>query len=99
MLNLALDGITSFSIKPIYYILTIGLAFIAMSFIIGIYVLHALIIGTAYPGWASIMMSIWLIGGLMLLSIGIIGIYIGKIYTEVKQRPLYEIEDIVGEEN
>lgn len=99
MLNLALDGITSFSIKPIYYILTTGLAFIAMSFIIGIYVLHALIIGTAYPGWASIMMSIWLIGGLMLLSIGIIGIYIGKIYTEVKQRPLYEIEDIVGEEN
>lgn len=97
MLNLALDGITSFSIKPIYYILTAGLAFIAMSFLIGIYVLHSLIIGTAYPGWASIMMSIWLIGGLMLLAIGIIGIYIGKIYTEVKARPLYKIEDIIGE--
>ncbi len=99
MLNLALDGITSFSVKPIYMILSLGLAFIILSLFIGIYVVHALVVGTAYPGWASIMMSIWLIGGIILLSIGVVGVYIGKIYTEVKNRPLYHISEIVGNDS
>ncbi len=99
MLNLALDGITSFSVKPIYGILYLGAFFIVMSIIIGIYVLHALIAGTAYPGWASIMLSIWLIGGFILLSIGVVGIYVGKIYVEVKNRPLYNISEIIGDEH
>lgn len=98
MLNLALDGITSFSVKPIYGILYLGAFFIVMSILIGIYVLHALIAGTAYPGWASIMLSIWLIGGFILLSIGVVGIYVGKIYVEVKNRPLYNISEIIGDE-
>ena len=70
--------------------------FIFLSIGIGIYVIHALVVGTAYPGWASIMMSIWLVGGFILLSIGIVGVYIGKIYTEVKNRPLYHVTKIVG---
>lgn len=96
MLSLALDGITSFTVHPIYMILYFGLFFILLSIGIGGYVVHALIAGTAYPGWASIMMSIWLVGGCILLSIGIVGIYIGKIYTEVKNRPLYHITEIIG---
>ena len=96
MLSLALDGITSFTVHPIYFILYAGLLFIFLSIGIGIYVIHALVVGTAYPGWASIMMSIWLVGGFILLSIGIVGVYIGKIYTEVKNRPLYHVTKIVG---
>ncbi len=99
MLNLALNGITSFTVHPIYMIVYLGLFFIFLSICIGIYVVHALVIGTAYPGWASIMMSIWLVGGFILLSIGIVGIYVGKIYTEVKNRPLYHITEIIGDDD
>lgn len=95
MLNLALDGITSFSVKPIYGIIYLGLLFILICFAIGIYVVHALVAGTAVPGWASVILSIWLIGGLILISIGIVGVYIGKIYKEVKNRPLYNIKEIL----
>ena len=95
MLNLALDGITSFSVKPIYGIIYLGLLFILICFGIGIYVIHALVAGTAVPGWASVILSIWLIGGLILISIGIVGVYIGKIYKEVKNRPLYNIKEIL----
>lgn len=95
MLNLALDGITSFSIKPIYYILYLSAFFLFICLGIGVYVLHALITGTAVPGWASVILSIWFVGAVILLSIGIIGVYIGKIYKEVKARPLYNIKDIL----
>lgn len=95
MLNLALDGITSFSIKPIYYILYLSAFFLLVCLGIGVYVTHALITGTAVPGWASVILSIWLVGGATLFSIGVIGVYIGKIYREVKARPLYNIKDIL----
>ncbi len=95
MLNLALDGITSFSVKPIYGIIYLGLLFILICFGIGVYVVHALVAGTAVPGWASVILSIWLIGGLNLICIGIVGVYIGKIYKEVKNRPLYNIQEIL----
>lgn len=96
MLNLALDGITSFSVKPIYGIIYLGMLFILICLVIGVYVIHALVTGTAVPGWASVILSIWLIGGLNLISIGIVGVYIGKIYKkEVKNRPLYNIEEIL----
>ena len=95
MLNLALDGVTSFSVKPIYGIIYLGLLFILICLAIGVYVIHALVAGTAVPGWASVILSIWLIGGLVLISIGIVGVYIGKIYTEVKNRPLYNIKEIL----
>ena len=95
MLNLALDGITSFSIKPIYYILYLSACFLFICLCIGIYVIHALIAGTAVPGWASVILSIWFVGAVVLLSIGIIGVYIGKIYKEVKARPLYNIKEFL----
>ncbi len=95
MLSLALDGITSFSVKPIYGIIYLGLLFILICMGIGVYVVHAIVAGTAVPGWASVILSIWLIGGLNLISIGIVGVYIGKIYKEVKNRPLYNIQEIL----
>ncbi len=95
MLNLALDGITSFSVKPIYGIIYLGLLFILICLCIGVYVVHAIVAGTAVPGWASVILSIWLIGGLNLICIGIVGVYIGKIYKEVKNRPLYNIQEIL----
>lgn len=93
MLNLALDGITSFSVKPIYGIIYLGVFFIFVCFAIAIYVIHALVAGTAVPGWASLILSIWLVGGLVLISIGVLGVYIGRIYKEVKGRPLYNIKE------
>ena len=95
MLNLALDGITSFSVKPLYNIIYLGLIFLVISFCIGLYVLRALIIGTAIPGWSSLILSVWLVGGFVLISLGITGVYVGKIYNEVKRRPLYNIKDIL----
>lgn len=95
MLNLALNGITSFSVKPLFFIVYMGLFFLFISFCIGVYVLHALLAGTAVPGWASLMLSIWLVGGFVLIGIGIVGVYIGKIYAEVKGRPLYNIKEIL----
>ncbi|MBQ7494624.1 MAG: glycosyltransferase family 2 protein [Bacteroidaceae bacterium] len=95
MMGLALDGITSFSIKPLYIITYTGMLFLFVSVLIGIYVIHALIAGTAVPGWASLILSIWLVGGFVLIGIGVAGIYIGKIYNEVKRRPLYHIKDLL----
>ena len=95
MLNLALDGITSFSVKPLYNIIYLGITFLFISLCIGIYVLHALIAGTAVPGWSSLILSVWLVGGFVLISVGITGVYIGKIYNEVKHRPLYNIQEIL----
>jgi hypothetical protein len=95
MLNLALDGITSFSVKPIYGIIYMGFIFLLISLCIGVYVIHALVTGTAVPGWSSLILSIWLVGGFVLIGIGVIGLYIGKIYTEVKHRPLYNIAEIL----
>ena len=66
-----------------------------ISLCIAINVLYALITGTAVPGWSSLILSIWLVGGFILISVGITGVYIGKIYNEVKHRPLYNIQDIL----
>ena len=95
MLGLALNGITAFSIKPMYAIFYLGLVFLLISLLIGVYVLHALIVHTAVPGWASLILSVWLVGGFILTSMGVTGVYIGKIYTEVKRRPLYHIKEII----
>lgn len=95
MLNLALDGITSFSVKPIYYVIYLGLIFLLISLGIGIYVLHAFTNHTEVAGWASLILSIWLVGAMLMVSIGVVGLYIAKIYEEVKQRPLYNISQIL----
>lgn len=98
MLTLAIDGITSFSTKPISLIVSAGIFCLLVSIGMFIYVLCSYFEHLAVPGWPSIMLSIWFIGGLLLLSIGIIGEYIGKIYMEVKHRPLYNIENVLWDE-
>lgn len=92
MLTLAFDGITSFSVTPIYLIMALGGIFILIAIAIGIYVLASLINGTAVHGWASLMLSIWLVGGIILIAVGLVGLYVGKVYIETKHRPRYHIE-------
>ena len=93
MLSFAFDGITSFSITPIRIITFLGTATCFVSGIILIYSLVQKFRGFTNPGWTSIICSIWLLGGLQLLGIGLIGEYIGKVYKEVKDRPRYIIEE------
>lgn len=97
MLTLATNGITSFSTRPIEMIITVGVAMLFIAFCMLCYVIGSLILGHYTNGWASIMLSIWFIGAALTLSIGIVGTYIGKIYIEVKHRPLYIIKDSIGE--
>ena len=93
MLAFAFQGVTSFSVKPIRMISLLGVIFALAAVGIGIYALVSLIAGRAVPGWTSTMLSIWLIGGVQLIALGLIGEYIGKIYTEVKRRPRFIVEE------
>ena len=95
MLGLALNGITSFSVTPINAILGLGGIFMLIALAIGIYVIVSLAMGDAVHGWASLMLSIWFVGGVVLLAIGVIGLYIGRIFIEVKNRPLYHIQELL----
>lgn len=92
MISFAFDGITSFSIKPISFITFLGIIIVFISIIMMLYTIYGHFTGKTVSGWSSLMISIWLIGGVQLLSIGVIGQYIGKIYIEVKERPRYNIE-------
>lgn len=92
MLAFAFDGITSFSVVPIRLITILGFLSFLISSIAGIYALIVKFLGHAESGWTSIIISIWLIGGLLLISVGLIGEYIGKIYEETKHRPRFSIE-------
>jgi len=98
MLSFAFEGITSFSVKPIKYITTAGFLMFLLSLVILIYAIVQKLRGQAVTGWTSLTISIWFIGGLQLVALGLIGEYIGKIYKEVKRRPLYFIEEIAGDE-
>lgn len=93
MLAFAVDGITSFSIKPIRLISFLGFGIFFMSVIALIYSLVVKFLGKTQIGWTSLVISIWMIGGIQLLSLGVIGEYIGKIYNETKARPRYIIKD------
>ena len=95
MLNFAVDGITSFSIQPLRMIATIGFIVTILSFVAAVYALVSYLCGSVVAGWTSMLISIWFIGGAILLSLGIIGEYIGKIYKEVKRRPRYHIEKTI----
>jgi polyisoprenyl-phosphate glycosyltransferase len=92
MLAFAFDGITSFSVSPIRFVLIIGFVSFFMSLLFGGYFLSLKFLGNTETGWTSLITSIWLIGGLQLIAIGLIGEYVGKIYKETKQRPKYTIE-------
>ncbi len=95
MINLAIDGISSFSTKPLGMVVSTGIIFILVSLAIACYVIYSLIVHTAVPGWASLMLSIWFAGGAVLLALGVVGMYVGKIYAEVKRRPLYNVKEIL----
>lgn len=95
MLALAFNGISSFSVKPISMILGLGLFIIGFSALALAYALISYFTGHVVPGWTSLILSIWFLGGLQLLAIGLVGQYIGKIYIEVKERPRYNIEKVL----
>ena len=95
MLALAWEGITSLSIQPIRMITWLGAIIFAISLVIIVYSLVRFFIGATVSGWASTLCSIWALGGLQLLAIGVIGEYIGKIYLETKRRPRYIVEEFL----
>jgi len=93
MIAFAMEGITSLSNKPIRYILLLGALCVLLGIVMAVYVLVSLIGGHSVAGWASLMMSLWLLGGLQLIALGVIGEYIGKIYMETKRRPKFILEE------
>ena len=95
MLALAFNGISSFSVKPISMITGLGMFIIICSALAAVYALVSYFTGSVVPGWTSLILSIWFLGGLQLMAVGMVGQYIGKIYMEVKQRPRYNIEKIL----
>ena len=92
MISFAIDGITSFSVKPLRIIANIGIVVSLISIVGLIYALVSYFTGSAVAGWTAIVCSIWLLGGLQMLCLGVVGEYIGKIYNEVKGRPRFRIE-------
>ncbi|MBR6308271.1 MAG: glycosyltransferase [Lachnospiraceae bacterium] len=98
MLALAFNGISSFSVKPISLITGVGAVIVILSICAAIYALVSYFTGTVEPGWTSLILSIWFLGGVQLLCIGLIGQYIGKIYIESKHRPRYNIEKVLSDQ-
>ena len=95
MINFALDGITSFSVQPLRVITSFGFIVMVLSIVAALYALISYICGSVVAGWTSMLISLWFIGGTILLSLGVIGEYIGKIYKETKRRPRYHIEKTI----
>ncbi|GGI45937.1 putative glycosyltransferase YkoT [Paenibacillus marchantiophytorum] len=98
MLAFAFDGITSFSVTPIRFVTLMGFLLFILSVFAGIYAVVGKMVGANVTGWTSLIVSVWFIGGVQLLALGLIGEYIGKIYKEVKQRPLFVIEKDLTEQ-
>lgn len=98
MLALAFNGISSFSVKPISMIVGLGMIILVCAVLAAVYALISYFTGSVVPGWTSLILSIWVLGGLQLIAIGIVGLYIGKIYMEVKHRPRYNIEKVLKNE-
>lgn len=93
MLSFSVDGITSFSAKPLRMIFFIGLTMLLLDLLVAIYVLISYMSGHVVDGWSSLIFSIWFVGSLTLMSIGIVGEYIGKIFIEVKARPRFNVKE------
>lgn len=93
MIDFAVDGITSFSVVPVRMIFRLGILFTVTAFGIGIYSLFRYFNGETIAGWTSLILSIWFCTGVLLMALGVIGVYIGKIYIEVKKRPRYRVAD------
>ena len=99
MLSFAFDGITSFSVKPMRLILVLGAVIFALSLVMLLWTLIRWIAGATVSGWASLMCSIWMIGGIQLLALGVIGEYVGKVYSETKARPRFIIERVLNDKD
>ena len=97
MLSFAFDGITSFSVKPMRLILLLGGVIFGLSLLMLLWTLIRWIAGATVSGWASLMCSIWMIGGIQLLALGVIGEYVGKVYSESKARPRFIIERVLND--
>lgn len=96
MLSFSIDGITSFSARPMRWIFITGLVLLIVALLVAVYVFVSYFYSDHISaGWASIMLSIWILGSLILIAIGIVGEYIGKIFTEVKHRPRYAVSDLL----
>lgn len=95
MLAFSIDGITSFSAKPMQWIFGVGFSMLVVDILVALYVLVSYFCGDTVSGWSSLMLSLWFIGSLVLMGLGIIGEYIGKIYIEVKNRPRFNIKETV----
>ena len=95
MLSFAFDGITSFSVKPVHMVFYLGVAFLLVAMGILAWVIYLILNGETVRGWASTILSIWFCSGCLLIGLGIVGEYIGKIYIEVKDRPRYNIEEVL----
>lgn len=93
MLSLSIDGITSFTAKPMRYIFYLGFIFLIIDVIVALWALLSYIGGHTASGWTSLILSVWFLGSLILMSIGVVGEYIGKIFVEVKHRPRYAIRE------
>lgn len=93
MLSFSIDGITSFSSRPIRIIFFVGLALLILDAAMGLYVLRAYFRDEVIPGWTSLMLSTWFLGSLILMALGVVGEYIGKIFIEVKRRPRFAVRD------
>ncbi len=96
MVTLAADGITSFSIKPIRMVFAMGILAMLVGFCMIVHIIYEYYFGYTVSGWSSILMSIWVLGGAILLSLGIIGEYVGRNYLETKHRPRYYFWEILS---
>ena len=96
MISFALEGITSFSVKPIRWVTMLGALSLLVSLAMIVYTLLSIARGNVVSGWSSLMVSIWFVGGLIMVSLGIVGEYVGRIYLEAKGRPRYVIAAEVG---
>lgn len=95
MLHFAVDGITSFSVRPLKIISNLGILISLLSIFGLLYALISFFAGSAVPGWTAIVCSIWLLGGIHMLCLGVVGEYVGKIYSEVKGRPRFTVETLL----
>lgn len=95
MLSFSIDGITSFTARPIRMIFMVGLTILLIDLLVAAYVLCSRFWGDTVSGWSSIMLSVWFLGSLMLMSIGVVGEYVGKIFIEVKERPRFSVKETV----
>ncbi len=95
-IHLAIDGITSFTTKPLEHIFWGGVIMMLIACLMLVYVFVSFITGHVIAGWASLMLSLWFIGGILTMGVGLIGMYIGKMYMEIKQRPMYRVSESVG---